>query len=112
LNVVSTNYPSKINMDESTLIKGQRYLFNYTRKSGEKEQFRASFLGIHHYNNHLGKYYPVIILNKFYHVGWSSPLDTWYMDFNLITKIWTLADILDGKTKLPDDVLHIIDNYL
>ena len=33
----------------------------------------------------------------------------WYMDFNLIQKTWSLCDILDGKTKLPDDVLHVID---
>lgn len=100
-------------MDESKLINGQRYLFQYKRKSGETEYFRANFLGIHHYNNHLGNYYPVIVLNNYYHHGWSNiPLEIWYMDFNLIQKTLALSDILDGKTKLPDDVLNVIDEFL
>jgi hypothetical protein len=29
----------------------------------------------------------------------------------IITKIDTLSDVLDNKHRLPDDVLHLIDNY-
>jgi hypothetical protein len=100
-------------MEKSKLIKGHRYLFDYQRKSGERESFRANFLGIHHYNNHLGNYYPVIVLNKYSPNNWSNtPVNLWYMDFNLIANIQTLSDILDGKTRLPDDVLYIVDSYL
>jgi hypothetical protein len=41
-----------------------------------------------------------------------NPADVWYMNPNSITKVQTLADVLDGKSKLPDDVLMYIDNFL
>jgi hypothetical protein len=35
----------------------------------------------------------------------------WYMDPKYVYKMETLTEVLDGKTKLPDDVLHVIDNF-
>jgi hypothetical protein len=100
-------------MEQKNLIRGHRYLFHYKKEREGRTTFRANFLGMNHYNNHIGNYYPVIVLNKYFHTEWSaSQQEIWYMDFNLIKKIESLSFILDGKTKLPDDVLHIIDGYL
>ena len=94
-------------MDFSKLLPGQRYLFHYARKHGEKESFRANFLGVHEY-----KEYSTLVVNNYDNQAWHmTPAEIWYMDLKSITKVETLADILDGKSNLPDDVLLYIDEF-
>jgi hypothetical protein len=93
-------------MNLSDLICGQRYTFYYKTKYGDKI-FRANFLTVFHY-----KQYTSLILNKY-----ESEKEiikeghVWYMDPRYVYKIETLAEIFNGKTKLPDDVLHVIDDF-
>jgi len=100
-------------MDHSKLIRGNRYTFHYKRQNEEARSFRADYVGMNNYTNYLGKCYQTIVLENYYNTSWAfNPLEVWYMEYNLIAKIESLADIINGKTKLPDDVLHIIDGYL
>ena len=91
------------------LMVGQRYLFYYDDPRSKVERcFRATFFGIHTYNT-----YSTMVLRNYDSSVWSmNPADVWYMNPNSITKVQTLADMLDGKSKLPDDVLIYIDNFL
>ena len=93
-------------MQLSDLKNGQRYTFYYKTKYGEKI-FRANFLTVFHY-----KQYKTLIVNKYESEFVDIKEDhVWYMDPKYVYKMETLTEVLDGKTKLPDDVLHVIDNF-
>ena len=100
--------------DDQKLIPGHRYFFYCQTDIAEEYLcFRANFEGIEHYTNHLGITYSVMILKDYHNSDWlNSHADVWYMDLNCVQTVETLADILNGQTKLTDDVLHLIDSYL
>jgi hypothetical protein len=94
--------------DLSGLMLGQRYLFHYVNpKTHIDKSFRANFFGVHVYDS----YSTMVIRNYDSKVWCMNPAEIWYMDPRSITKVQTLADMLGGKSKLPDDVLIYIDNF-
>jgi len=93
-------------MNLTDLMQGQRYTFYYKTRHGENI-FRANFLALHQY-----KQYKTLIIDRYESDFVGTNKDTiWYVDPNLVYKIETLSEIIDGKSKLPDDVLHVIDNF-
>ena len=89
------------------LREGQRYLF-HCKPTNHTTWFRANFVRIVPTPNN----YLYFQLRLYESIDRDiDPKVVYYVTTEMVTKIETLTDVLDNNHRLPDDVLHIIDNY-
>jgi hypothetical protein len=92
------NNQTMVSIDE--LIPGKRYIF-YAK--GSETTYRGQFLEM----REIGKKY------KYVYILRDCKIKTMTITpFELINKVESLDDILQGKTKLLTDVIGIIDEFL
>ena len=94
-------------VNANELRVGQRYLFR-CKPTNHIPYFRANFIKIIVTPNN----YSYLKLNMYEFPDREiDPNVVHLVTIEMITKIETLSDVLDNNHRLPDDVLHLIDNY-